>query len=279
MRRLGRPSVRSRAGAMAKATAIVPIGLLVSGCLATPASTQSDQISALYAIFVVASAVVLAIVWGLLTWSSLRHRRRSQDAASGQPPQTRGNVRVEVIWTALPALTVAVLFIMTAVTLSSIQPPPADPAVRLRVIGFQWGWRFEYLDEGVEVSGTGLPGPEAVLPVGEPIELSVTGADVIHSFYVPRFLAKYDGIPGRDYNAPLLIKEPGIYSGQCAEFCGIYHSQMGFTIRAVPPDEYRAWITAQPKVTAGAAAAAVDSTVQAAERGGTGMAVRAGEGS
>ncbi len=222
--------------------ALLPV--VASGCLATPTSDQSQRISDLYVIFVIASAVVLAIVWGLLTWSVVRYRKRSDDDGS-EPPQTRGNLPLEVLWTAIPALTVAVLFFFTFTTMNDILARPADPAVKLRASGFQWGWRFEYPDEGVEVTGSGVPGPEIVLPVNESIELTVTGIDVIHSFYVPRFLVKYDAIPGREYTVPLRIDEPGIYAGQCAEFCGLYHSQMGFSIRAVTMDEYQAWIAQQ----------------------------------
>ncbi len=240
---------------LAHLIATLSLPVLASGCIATPTTSQSERISDLYLIFVAASAVVLAIVWSLLTWSVIRYRKSGRSHESDEsdeasrPPQIRGNVPLEVFWTTVPALTVAVLFFFTFTTLTDIQAVPADPAVRLKVTGFQWGWHFEYPDEGVEVTGSGTPGPEIVLPVDAPIELTVTGADVIHSFYVPEFLVKYDAIPGHEYTAPLRIEEPGIYAGQCAEFCGLYHDQMAFTIRAVSMDEYHAWIEEQRGAT------------------------------
>lgn len=239
-----RPSAAAPAGGRLRLGVILFLPVLVSGCLETPATRQSEQVEGLYRIFSIAAAVLLAIVWGLLTWAILRYRSRGRDA-DAEPPQIRGDARLESIWTIGPVITVAVLFALTIITLGEIQARPPDPAVRLQVSGFQWGWRFDYLDDGVEIEGTGVPGPEIVLPVGEPIELTVTGMDVIHSFYVPRFLVKYDAIPGREYTAPLTIQQPGTYAGQCAEFCGLYHSQMGFSIRAVPMAEYRDWMADQ----------------------------------
>lgn len=227
------------------ALSMLVLPLVLSGCLMAPASDQSQHIAGLYQFFVAASAGVLALVWGLLTWSVLRYRRRGGTEDGSEPPQTRNNVPLEVAWTTGPAILVAVLFFFTVTTLSDIQARSPDPTVRLQVSGYQWGWRFDYPDEGVTVTGSGVPGPEIVLPAGEPIELSITSLDVIHSFYVPAFLAKYDAIPGREYVVPLTIEEPGVYAGQCAEFCGLYHAQMGFSIRAEPLADYQAWIAAQ----------------------------------
>lgn len=237
---------------LARLVPVLGLPLVLGGCLMTPASGQSQNIAGLYQLFVAASAVVLGLVWGLLTWTILRYRRRGEAEDGSEPPQTRDNLPLEVAWTTGPAILVAVLFFFTVTTLSDIQARSPEPTVRLQVSGFQWGWRFEYPDEGVSVVGSGVPGPEIVLPVDEPIELTISGLDVIHSFYVPAFLAKYDAIPGRDYVVPLTIEEPGVYAGQCAEFCGLYHSQMGFTIRAEPLADYREWIAAQ---AAGEAAA------------------------
>lgn len=230
---------------LSRSVPLLVLPSILGGCLMTPASGQSQHIAGLYQLFVAASAVVLAIVWGLLSWSILRYRRRDQADDGSEPPQTRDNLALEVAWTTGPAILVAVLFFFTVTTLSDIQARSSDPTVRLHVDGFQWGWRFEYPDEGVTLVGSGVPGPEIVLPVDEPIELSITALDVIHSFYVPAFLVKYDAIPGREYVVPLTIDEPGVYAGQCAEFCGLYHAEMGFSIRAEPLADYRDWIEAQ----------------------------------
>jgi len=107
----------------------------------------------------------------------------------------------------------------------------------------RWGWTFEY-DGGPTITGSGVPGPEAVVPADELVRFDVTSQDVIHSFYVPRFLAKYDAIPGRTYPFAVTIAQ-GTYGGECAEFCGVLHAYMPFTIRAVPRAEFEAWIAQQ----------------------------------
>jgi cytochrome c oxidase subunit II len=83
--------------------------------------------------------------------------------------------------------------------------------------------------------------------VGEPVRVTVTSADVVHSFYVPQFLFKRDAVPGRETSFDFTVDDPGTYRGQCAEFCGIYHSRMPFSVRAVSPADYDAWVASQPK--------------------------------
>jgi cytochrome c oxidase subunit 2 len=193
------------------------------------------------------AAAIAVVVFGTATWAILRHR-----AKPGAPPpdQTHGSLRVEVIWTAIPVLIILGLFGGTLAVLSVVDAHSPNPAVELRVEAFRWGWTFTYPDAGVEVSGVSPGGPEAVLPVGEPLRVVVTSHDVVHSFFVPVFLFKRDAIPGRESSFDFTIDEPGTYGGQCAEFCGIYHSKMPFTIRAVSPAEFQAWLARQPRASA-----------------------------
>jgi cytochrome c oxidase subunit 2 len=172
------------------------------------------------------------------------------------PEQVRGSLLLEGIWTAIPTLTVLGLFLLTLATLSQVEGRARDGAaasaeplsgppgsITLDVTAFRWGWRFSFPDEGVTVSGaTGEP-VEVVLPVGRPVELRLTASDVNHAFYVPQFLFKRDAIPGRENRFTLHIEAAGTYRGQCAEFCGTYHSRMPFTIRAVAEAQFEAWLT------------------------------------
>jgi cytochrome c oxidase subunit 2 len=216
--------------------------LLAGGCLPRPATTEARAIAELYWVFMAAAAVVAGLVYVLATWAILRYRGR----ADRLPEQLSGSNRLELTWTAIPALTVLVLFVLTLGALSRVEGStgsgPAAGAVRLEVTAFRWGWRFSYPDEGITVSGFVDQGPEVVLPVGRRIELELGATDVAHAFYVPQFLFKRDAIPGHSTSFGLTIEEPGIYAGQCAEFCGVYHARMPFTIRAVPDEEYRAWL-------------------------------------
>ena len=115
----------------------------------------------------------------------------------------------------------------------------------MKVEGFQWQWRFTYLDSKVQL--TGVPGspPELVLPVGTTVDFELVSDDVIHSFFIPSFLVKRDTIPGIDNHLELTINQQGTYAGQCAEFCGLLHDQMLFSIRAVSPSDFTSWLASQ----------------------------------
>lgn len=241
--------MRQLFGRGAIVAAWLTLGMLVAGCLPTPATSQARQTAWLYQLFMIIAAGVFVVVWGLLTWSVLRYRagRRRGGDPDVLPPQTHGNSIAELAWTAIPTATIALLFAVTVGVLGSIQARSAQPAVEIRVEGFRWGWSFMYAREGIVVTGSGVPGPEAVVPAGEALLFTVSANDVVHSFYVPSFLAKYDAIPGRDQQFEVTIDQPGSYGGQCAEFCGILHYQMPFTVRAVTPAEYATWVQAQPR--------------------------------
>jgi cytochrome c oxidase subunit 2 len=183
------------------------------------------------------------VVFGLTTWAIVRHRARGR---TDLPAQTRGNVRLEVVWTAIPVVIVVGLFIATLGVLARLEPRATAPDTELRVEAFRWGWSFSYPAAGVTVTGIGADGPEAVVPVGRPIRVTLAAQDVIHSFYVPVFLFKRDAVPGRESIFEFTVEEPGTYRGQCAEFCGVFHSRMPFSIRAVAEAEFVAWLADQP---------------------------------
>lgn len=231
--------LRHAAWHLAKAGAV---GAAVAGCLPAPATDEARDVAALYAAFLAVAAVVALIVIGATTWAVLRYRGRPSDPL---PPQTRGNTRLEIVWTALPALAIAGLFVITTVVLARVDATDRASGAEIEVTGFRWGWSFRYPEAGVTVSGIREPGPTVVVPVGEPVLLRMTAADVEHAFYVPRFLFKRDLIPGRVNTYQFTVTEPGTFAGQCAEFCGVYHARMPFTIEAVPRAEYDAWLAAQ----------------------------------
>jgi cytochrome c oxidase subunit II len=233
-----------RRGSTRAALAPIAAAFLVAGCLPAAATAEGRDIGNLYGVFVVIAAGVFILVYALATFAIVRYRvLRRRDP--GEPRQIEGNDLIEAIWTAIPLVIVGGLFIGTLAVLSRTEARAATPAAEIEVHGFRWGWRFSYRDEGVEVSGLGIPGPEVVVPVGQPIRFVITSDDVIHSFYVPQFLFKRDVLPGRQNVFDITVEEAGTYRGQCAEFCGVGHSAMPFTVRAVTPDEYRAWLTSE----------------------------------
>jgi len=220
--------------------ALAVIAVAAAGCLPAPATVEARRTADLYTIFVAAAAVVAVIVIGLTLFAIVRYRRRGDDEL---PPQVHGSNRLEVAWTAIPLLTIVALFALTLGVLSVFdQAKGAAAGAELRVTAFRWGWRFEYPGQGVVLEGVREPGPEAYVPVGETVHVTLTGNDVVHAFFVPRFLFKQDAIPGRENTFAFTVEEPGTYRGQCAEFCGVYHSGMPFTIVAVPRAEYDAWL-------------------------------------
>ncbi len=215
--------------------------LAAGGCMPQAATTQGQATFNLYQVFLWAGGVVAAIVWILTTVAVLRYRRRSDVL----PSQVRENTRLEFVWTALPFLTVAGLSVLTLLTLSTVDAVPRDPPLTVNVLAFRWSWQFTYQGQGVVVTGDGTQPPELVLPAGQTTEIVLNSADVIHSFWVPDFLFKRDAIPGVTNRFAFTIKQPGTWSGQCARYCGLYHDQMTFVVRAMPAPQFRAWLAAQ----------------------------------
>jgi cytochrome c oxidase subunit 2 len=218
---------------------------LLAGCGANfgfpdPVTEQGERTLELWRVFFPIAAVVVAMIWGLVLWSVIRYRRRS-DAV---PPQRQTMLKLELFYTAVPLAMVAILFALTIQANDELNALERDPGLRVRVTGFQWQWQFDYVDDGVSTSGTPAEPAELVLPVGRTVEFDLVAADVIHSFWVPEFLSKRDVIPEVDNKIQFFVKEPGTWVGRCAEYCGLSHWQMSFTLRALPADEFEAWLDA-----------------------------------
>lgn len=206
-----------------------------------PASEQGREIFDLYRAFAAAAVGVGVFVTVLLAYVVIRYRRRSDEAPSQKPY----NIPIEIAYTAVPLLIVVVLFVFSVRTEDRVNAQSDDPDVVVRVTGFQWSWQFDYTD-GPTV--TGVPGeevPELVLPADRTTRLDLLTTDVNHSFWVPRFLNKRDMIPGVDNSIDVTPTEVGTYDGACAEYCGLDHGRMRFTVRVVPPAEFEAWLDAQ----------------------------------
>jgi cytochrome c oxidase subunit 2 len=225
--------------------------LLAGGCFPDAATSQGNEVRLLYDRFLIAAAMVATVVFVPLVWTVLRHRRRTRvdqgrdPAQEPLPPQTHGSLRLELLWTAGPAITIAILFALTVGVLGVTEARSDAPAAEVRVQAFRWGWRFDYPRDGVTVIGSGVPGPEMVLPAGVTVRVTLEANDVQHAWYVPEFLMKRDAIPGRTTDLDLLIESPGVYGGQCAEFCGLLHAGMPFSVRAVSEAEYATWLAQQ----------------------------------
>lgn len=224
--------------------AALPVAVTAGACTPEPAGDQGAAVSDLYTVFFYVAAAVFVVVAGLIGWSIVRYRDR-RGAPGGPPIQTKHNLALEITWFAIPTLIVVALFALTAGTMQDVNDAHPDPTVIVRVDAFQWGWRFTYEDEAVSVEGLPQSPAEIVLPVDEPLRFDVRSRDVVHSFYVPRFLVKRDAVPGETNRIDYVIREEGTYGGVCAEFCGVLHDRMPFTIEAVRMEEFEQWLSEQ----------------------------------
>ena len=211
----------------------------------TPITEQGLLTENLYWITFVIAVIVFILVEGLLLWISFRYRRRHDD--NELPKQTHGSNGLEILWTIVPAITVTALFIGALMTLNEQDTTNSqEAAVVVDVTGFQWQWTFDYPQYGLSFTGSGRDGPVMGLPTNEIVRIrlhSIGDPPVIHSFYVPQFLYKKDVVPGRVNEFDVVINQAGTFAGQCAEFCGLLHADMQFTVQAMSRLEFDAWVT------------------------------------
>ncbi|MEA2508355.1 MAG: cytochrome c oxidase subunit [Actinomycetota bacterium] len=231
--------------------------LLFTGCALHGVTTQGQAVDTLYNTIFSLAAPVFVIVEVLLLFLVFRFRKRDDR----EPPQTQGSNRALIIFFIIPAIIVAVLFPFGERTLSEVQAMPS-PGVTIRVQGFQWEWTFNYVNEGFFSTGKTLTKPALMeLPVGQPVHILLNSQDVIHSFFVPQFLFKRDVIPGRTNSFTFTPTEIGTFNGQCAEFCGLYHSKMTFIVKVVSQLDYDAWVKHEKKAALNATCPAKGQTV------------------
>jgi cytochrome c oxidase subunit 2 len=223
---------------------------------------QGDRIIDLWRVLFFTAAALGGLVVVLLVWCILRYRRRPTDSDDDLPPQRRGNVPLEVVYTLVPLAIVGVIFVLSLRT----DPATAGDGAKggrplaVDVTAFRWQWRFDYPAQRVSVVGGPESSPDLVLPTGRPVRLRLRTADVIHSFFVPGFLGKMDVVPGLDNEFDLRPTRPGRYQGYCAEFCGLDHARMTFAVRVVSPDEFTRWARRTAAAAAEEAPAATPTT-------------------
>ena len=216
---------------------------------------------------------ICAFVLALMIYVMVRFRK----SANPTPSRTSHNTLVEVIWTVVPALILLGIAIPSITLIAKQYETPPKDAITIKAIGYQWYWGYAYPDNGdFEIvsnmlkeeddptrgdarARTKADGPEQlavdnrmVVPVGVPIRLQVTAADVIHSFAVPSLWFKMDAVPGRLNERIFQVEEPGVYYGQCSELCGARHGFMPIVVEALPMAQYNAWVLAQGGTVAGA---------------------------
>lgn len=190
------------------------------------------------------------IVWGLMFWSFVVYRKRKNSPP--YPKQTRENLPLELVYTAVPFVMVAVIFYFTVGTENKVLDNTATPDVKVCVTAQKWSWDFSYgtcseTATAVHTIGTSTEVPVLVVPAQKIVQYELQSKDVIHSFWVIDFLFKRDVFPNPQANNTEnkfqnTILKPGSLVGRCAELCGTYHSDMNFEIRALPANLYDSYI-------------------------------------
>jgi cytochrome c oxidase subunit 2 len=205
----------------------------------------------------IAAWLVGAVVWGLIVWAVIFHRKRASELV---PHQVRYNLPIEMLYTVVPFIMIGVLFFFTARDENYIDKLPAHPDVTVNVTGYQWSWQFQYPGYKVPGSQTGdvtINGepwspqignaqlPVLVIPDNEIVRFNLVSTDVIHSFWIVPFEFKRDVIPGHPNHFEVTPTKTWSGIGRCSELCGLYHSRMLFKVRIVTPAQFNQWIHAQ----------------------------------
>ncbi|WP_425315083.1 cytochrome c oxidase subunit II [Streptomyces purpureus] len=241
----------------------------------TPVTEEAPRILSLWQGSWAAALATGVLVWGLILWAVIFHRRSRTKVEV--PSQTRYNMPIEALYTVTPLIIVSVLFYFTARDESRLLALSDKPAHTINVVGYQWSWGFNYVENvpgsngdaktdknlaavpdkytkafpenagGVYDAGipgdrnpqNGNPGPTLWLPKGEKVRFVLTSRDVIHSFWVVPFLFKQDVIPGHTNVFEVTPNQEGTFMGKCAELCGVDHSRMLFNVKVVSPERYQ----------------------------------------
>ena len=200
-----------------------------------PAGRSAHREAGLFWFVFWIAVVVFVLVEGLLVVAIVRFRHRP---GRGVPKQVHGNKRLEVTWTIVPALLLLGVAVPTVGTIFSLSRQPAG-ALHITVTGHQWWWEVAY--PGTKV----VTANEIHIPTGRPVYVRLESKDVIHSFWIPRLAGKQDLEPGDVRYLNIQTDRPGVYQGQCAEYCGISHANMRMRVFADPPARFRAWLAEQ----------------------------------
>ena len=186
------------------------------------------------------AVVVFVLVEGLILFAVIKYRSRSDDE---RPVQIHGNTRLEITWTILPALTLAFVGFFTVKTVFEVNKIPKN-AMAITVTGHRWWWEYEYPGLGIKTAN------ELHIPVGEPVNVSLTSFDVIHNFWPPALAGKVYAVPGRHNHMLIQADHPDTYYGQCAEYCGLSHANMRLRVIAQTPADFQAWVQQQQSAAA-----------------------------
>jgi cytochrome c oxidase subunit 2 len=223
----------------ASAAGATPAGL----GLPDPQSPNAQGIQDLYWVLLAVTGIIFVLVEGALLLFVLRFRSRGR-GREVEGPQIRGHTRLELLWTAVPVVILAGIASFVFYELPGINDvPPAGAAggrLNVKIEGHQFYWEFKYPNGVVQVN-------RMRVPAGRPVTLDISSADVDHSWWVPSLGGKFDAIPGRTNHTWFKALRPGVYHGQCGEFCGIQHAAMLASVEAMPAAAFDSWLASETK--------------------------------
>jgi cytochrome c oxidase subunit 2 len=217
-----------------------------------PASPVAEKIQSLHDLVLVIITAITVFVALLLLWVLYRYSAKR----NATPSQTSHNTLIEVLWTVIPILILVVIAI-PSFRLVYFEDRTKDPALTIKVTGHQWFWEYTYPDQGnLDFSSYIVPDDQLkpgqprlltvdnqlVIPAGKDIRILTTSGDVIHSFFIPSLGVQRYAIPGRTIETWVRADKPGVYYGECNQICGENHSRMPISVRAIPADEFQAWV-------------------------------------
>src|SRR6187401_385556 len=208
-----------------------------------PKSPQADKIYDLFLpILIIAIVVGIAIICATV-FVALKFRYKK--GSNENPKQVHGNTRLEIGWTVLPALLLAIIAVPTVATIFDLAENPGPQALQVHVVGKQWWWEFKYPDAKV------VTADELIIPTGRDVFVKLDACEgegtsktcnVIHSFWVPELAGKKDVVPGHTNTLTIEADRPGTFLGQCAEYCGLSHANMRLRVIAETKADYEKWI-------------------------------------
>jgi cytochrome c oxidase subunit 2 len=258
-------SVKQRSGIV---FAIIAGAALLGGCARNapqdtfqPAGENAQRIQNLQLPVFIVAGIVGVIVFGVILYIVIRYKDRGQE----MPKQTHGKPALEIGLTILPAVILIAVGIPTVSTVFSLAKS-SDTQCVVNVTGQQWWWEYEYPVQdcgGVNIAQPIVTSGELVLPTKVHVLLRITSNDVIHSYWIPKLNGKRDAVPGRIHPLRMEADKPGIYAGQCTEFCGLSHARMRMDAVGLTPTDFGTWVGNQlelaPKPTDAMALAGEDT--------------------
>ena len=236
---------------------LAPALLALTGCatdadsgFSGDASSVNEISHSLWTYSWLAAAVVGVFTAILIVWPAIFHRAPKNGPEF--PRQTQYNVPVEVLYTVIPFIIVAVLFYFTVVKETKIVDKTTPTKHEITVNGFQWSWQFGYPEAGDKalVTGTTANPPTLYLPKGESVRFTINSTDVVHGFWIPAFMIQMQNLPGETNHLQFTANKIGEYPGRCNILCGRNHSQMLFTVKVVTPERYQKYLDSLKASTA-----------------------------